>query len=50
MGNLPSALASYPGAADAQEAIFQVSSGAHEFSGPALNDPATREESEASDL
>ena len=33
-GNPPSALASYPGAADAQEAVFQVGSGAHEFSGP----------------
>jgi hypothetical protein len=39
MGNPPSALASYPGAADAQEAVFQVGSGAHEFSGPAMNDP-----------
>jgi len=39
MGNPPSALASYPGAADAQEAVFQIGSGAHEFSGPAMNDP-----------
>jgi alpha-L-rhamnosidase len=39
MGNPPSALASYPGAAGAQEAVFQIGSGAHEFSGPAMNDP-----------
>ena len=35
-GNPPSALASFPGAADAQEAVFEVGSGAHEFSGPAI--------------
>ena len=38
-GHPPSALARFPGAADAQEAVFQVGSGAHEFSGPAINDP-----------
>jgi alpha-L-rhamnosidase len=38
-GQPPSALASFPGAADAQEAVFQVGSGAHEFSGPAIGDP-----------
>ena len=43
MGNPPSSLASFPGAPDAQEAVFQVGSGAHEFSGPAMNDPATPE-------
>jgi alpha-L-rhamnosidase len=35
-GNPPSALASFPGARNAREAVFQVGSGAHEFSGPAL--------------
>jgi hypothetical protein len=35
-GNPPAALASFPGAADAQEAVFEVGSGTHEFSGPAL--------------
>ncbi len=38
-GNPPASLASFPGAQDAQEAVFQVGSGAHEFSGPAMNDP-----------
>jgi alpha-L-rhamnosidase len=37
-GNPPSALASFPGAQDAQEAVFEVSSGTHEFSGPAFTD------------
>jgi alpha-L-rhamnosidase len=35
-GNPPAALAGYPGAKGAQEAVFEVGSGAHEFSGPAL--------------
>ncbi len=35
-GNPPAALASVPGARDAHEAVFQISSGAHEFSGPAM--------------
>jgi alpha-L-rhamnosidase len=38
-GNPPVSLASFPGAPDAQEAVFQVGSGAHEFSGPVLDDP-----------
>jgi alpha-L-rhamnosidase len=39
-GNPPVSLASFPGAPDAQEAVFQVGSGAHEFSGPTMmNDP-----------
>jgi len=38
-GNPPVSLASFPGAPNAQEAVFQVGSGAHEFSGPVLNDP-----------
>jgi alpha-L-rhamnosidase len=38
-GNPPSALASFPGAQDAQEAVFGVGSGTHEFSGPAITDP-----------
>ncbi len=38
-GNPPASLASFPGARDAQEAVFRVGSGAHEFSGPAINDP-----------
>jgi alpha-L-rhamnosidase len=37
-GNPPSALAGFPGAAGAQEAVFEVGSGAHEFSGPAMNE------------
>jgi alpha-L-rhamnosidase len=32
----PASLASFPGAGDAQEAVFHVGSGSHEFSGPAL--------------
>jgi alpha-L-rhamnosidase len=39
VGNPPASLASFPGAQDAQEAVFQVGSGAHEFSGPAINNP-----------
>ena len=39
--NPPLALASFPGAGDAQEAVFQVGSGAHEFSGPTMNDPGS---------
>jgi len=35
-GNPPASLASFPGA---QEAVFQVGSGAHEFSGAAISDP-----------
>jgi alpha-L-rhamnosidase len=35
-GNPPSAIASFPGARNAQEAVFEVGSGTHEFSGPAL--------------
>ena len=35
-GNPPASLASFPGARDAQEAVFHVGSGAHEFSGPEL--------------
>jgi len=38
-GNAPSALASFPGTGGVQEAVFQVGSGAHEFSGPAISDP-----------
>jgi alpha-L-rhamnosidase len=37
-GNRPASLASFPGAPDAQEAVFRVGSGVHEFSGPALTD------------
>jgi alpha-L-rhamnosidase len=35
-GSRPAALAGFPGAGGVQEAVFQVGSGAHEFSGPAL--------------
>jgi alpha-L-rhamnosidase len=35
-GRPPAALASFPGAAGAQEAVFGVGSGTHEFTGPAL--------------
>src|SRR5437763_11543190 len=35
-GRLPSVLSSFPGAADAEEAVFEVGSGAHEFAGPAV--------------
>ena len=35
-GNLPSAIASFPGTDGVQEAVFGVGSGTHEFSGPAL--------------
>ncbi|HEY1319239.1 MAG TPA: alpha-L-rhamnosidase C-terminal domain-containing protein, partial [Streptosporangiaceae bacterium] len=38
-GHPPASLDSFPGAGDAQEAVFQVGSGAHEFSGPAINEP-----------
>ena len=37
-GNPPASLASFPGSPDAREAVFQVGSGAHEFSGPVMND------------
>jgi alpha-L-rhamnosidase len=37
-GNPPASLASFPGAPNAREAVFQVGSGAHEFSGPVMND------------
>ena len=35
-GHPPASLASFPGAPGAQEAVFQVGSGAHEFSGPVM--------------
>jgi hypothetical protein len=35
-GNPFSAIASFPGASNAQGAVFEVASGTHEFSGPAL--------------
>jgi Bacterial alpha-L-rhamnosidase C-terminal domain len=35
-GNRPAALASFPKAREAREAVFHVGSGAHEFSGPAM--------------
>ncbi len=35
-GNPPATLARFPGATAAQEAVFDVGSGTHEFSGPAL--------------
>jgi alpha-L-rhamnosidase len=35
-GRPPAALASFPGAAGAQEAVYEVGSGTHEFTGPAL--------------
>jgi len=37
-GNPPASVASFPGAPDAQEAVFRVGSGVHEFSGPAMTD------------
>ena len=40
-GNPPAALASFPGAREAHEAVFQISSGAHEFSGPTMTGPQT---------
>jgi len=38
-GNPPASLTSFPGAQDAREAVFHVGSGAHEFCGPAINEP-----------
>ena len=38
-GHLPSAIGSFPGTGDTEEAVFQVGSGAHEFSGPAPSHP-----------
>ena len=35
-GNAPQALAGFPGACGVQEAVFDVGSGVHEFSGPAI--------------
>ncbi|HEY1641166.1 MAG TPA: family 78 glycoside hydrolase catalytic domain [Streptosporangiaceae bacterium] len=35
-GQEPDSVAAYPGAAGAQEAVFEVGSGRHEFTGPAL--------------
>jgi hypothetical protein len=34
-GSPPQALASFPGAAGAREAVYEVGSGTHEYSGPA---------------
>jgi len=36
-GRPPASLARFPGARDVQEAVFQVGSGVHEFTGPALD-------------
>jgi len=38
-GNPPASLASFPGAPNAQEAVFLVGSGTHEFSGPPMTEP-----------
>jgi alpha-L-rhamnosidase len=38
-GNGPVSLAQFPGVRSAQEAVFEVGSGVHEFSGPALTGP-----------
>jgi alpha-L-rhamnosidase len=38
-GSPPEAVASFPGAAGTQEAVFTVGSGTHEFTGPALAGP-----------
>jgi alpha-L-rhamnosidase len=38
-GNPPASVGRYPGSAGAEEAIFIVGSGNHEFTGPALADP-----------
>jgi hypothetical protein len=35
-GGGPTRITNYPGAAGAAEAVFDIASGAHEFSGPAL--------------
>jgi hypothetical protein len=35
-GSGPGSVAGYPGAPGAQEAVFTVGSGSHEFAGPAL--------------
>jgi alpha-L-rhamnosidase len=39
-GRLPQALARFPGAAGAEEAVYEVGSGTHEFTGPALDSSA----------
>jgi alpha-L-rhamnosidase len=38
-GGRPARIAGYPGVTGAAEAVFEVTSGAHEFSGPALKTP-----------
>ena len=38
-GGQPDAIAGFPGVPGAREAVFQVGSGAHEFSGPAMQAP-----------
>jgi alpha-L-rhamnosidase len=38
-GREPDAIAGFPGARDAREAVFEVGSGTHEFSGPAMREP-----------
>jgi alpha-L-rhamnosidase len=38
-GGQPDAIAGFPGVPGAREAVFQVGSGAHEFSGPAMRAP-----------
>ena len=38
-GNPPASIGSFPGLAGAEEAVFIVGSGNHEFTGPALADP-----------
>jgi hypothetical protein len=35
-GGRPARIADYPGAIGAAEAVFEVGSGSHEFTGPAL--------------
>jgi alpha-L-rhamnosidase len=39
-GGAPARITAYPGAAGAQEAVFEVGSGCHEFTGPVLEAPA----------
>jgi alpha-L-rhamnosidase len=38
-GRPPTDIAAFPGAGGLQEAVFEVGSGAHQFSGPAISEP-----------
>lgn len=40
-GRPPTDIAAFPGAGGLQEAVFEVGSGTHQFSGPAISEPSS---------